>query len=160
MMTSTTNTMTNTTTTVDDETPTYSIREVAEMFHMQTSALRYYEDAGLLTDVGRDAKGQRVYRQCHINRMRTICCFKHAGMSIGELRRFFEYESDEPGHIDEIMSLLEKRRDALAEQRRALDEAYAHILRKMHYYGDIRKAVRDDAPLPDWRDYRCEDFAD
>ncbi|PLS31148.1 MerR family transcriptional regulator [Bifidobacterium margollesii] len=139
---------------------TYTIREVARMFHMQTSALRYYEDAGLITDVGRNSTGQRVYRQCHINRMRTICCFKHAGMSIDELRRFFEYESDEPGHIDEIMALLGERRDALEEQRRALNEAHAHILRKLHYYGDIQKAVRAGDPLPDWRDYRCEDFSE
>lgn len=74
------------------------------MFHMEPSTLRYYEDAGLLTNIGRTPAGQRIYLQCHINRMRTICCFKHAGMSIGE-------------------------------QRRTLDEAYAHVLRKLHYYG-------------------------
>lgn len=74
------------------------------MFHMEPSTLRYYEDAGLLTNIGRTPAGQRIYLQCHINRMRTICCFKHAGMSI-------------------------------EEQHRTLDEAYAHVLRKLHYYG-------------------------
>lgn len=74
------------------------------MFHMEPSTLRYYEDAGLLTNIGRTPAGQRIYLQCHINRMRTICCFKHAGMSI-------------------------------EEQLRTLDEAYAHVLRKLHYYG-------------------------
>ncbi|MBT1177099.1 MerR family transcriptional regulator [Bifidobacterium callimiconis] len=132
----------------------YSIRRVAAMFHMPTSTLRYYEDVGLLTNVERDPAGQRVYRECHINRLRTICCFKHAGMSIGELQRFFSYESDESGHIDEIMGLLNERHEALDEQRRALEEAHAHLLRKLHYYGDIQKAVHKDRPLPDWADYR------
>lgn len=138
----------------------YSIRQVATMFHMQPSTLRYYEDAGLLTNVERDSTGQRVYRTCHINRLRTICCFKHAGMSIGELQRFFTYESDESGHIDEIMDLLRERHEALDEQRRALEEAHAHILRKLHYYGDIQKAVREHRPLPDWGDYRTAVFSE
>lgn len=105
------------------------------MFHMEPSTLRYYGDAGLLTNVGRTPAGQRIYLQCHINRMRTICCFKHADMSIEYLKRFFAFEADEPEHIDDIVALLEDRRAAIEEQRRTLDEAYAHVLRKLHYYG-------------------------
>ncbi|ERI83372.1 MerR family transcriptional regulator [Bifidobacterium bifidum] len=96
----------------------YTIREVADMFHMEPSTLRYYEDAGLLTNVGRTPAGQRIYLQCHINRMRTICCFKHAGMSIEDLKRFFAFEADEPEHIDDIVALLEDRRAAIEAQRR------------------------------------------
>ncbi|TPF95524.1 MerR family transcriptional regulator [Bifidobacterium sp. UTCIF-39] len=138
----------------------YSIRQIAAMFHMQPSTLRYYEDAGLLTNVERDSAGQRVYRECHINRLRTICCFKHAGMSISELQRFFSYESDEVGHIDEIMKLLYERHEALDEQRRALEEAHAHLLRKLHFYGDIQKATRENRPLPQWSDYRHAEFTE
>ncbi len=39
----------------------YTIREMARKFGMQPSTLRYYEDQGLLTDVGRDDAGRRVY---------------------------------------------------------------------------------------------------
>ncbi len=35
----------------------YTIREVADMFHMEPSTLRYYEDAGLLTNIGRTPAG-------------------------------------------------------------------------------------------------------
>ncbi|KAB8295499.1 MerR family transcriptional regulator [Bifidobacterium avesanii] len=142
------------------EETTYTIREVARRFHMQPSTLRYYEDSGLLTNVGRTETGQRLYRDCHINRLRTICCFKHAGMSIEELKRFFSFESDEEGHIDEIMTLLEARRAAIEEQERLLAEAHAHILRKLHYYGDIRSAAAAGEPRPDWADYRHAVFED
>ena len=136
----------------------YTIREVATMFHMQPSTLRYYEEQGLLTGVGRTGTGQREYQQCHVNRLRTICCFKHAGMSIGELKRFFSFESDEERHIDEIMTLLEARRTAIEEQERLIAEAHAHILRKLHYYGDIRSAAAAGDPRPDWADYRHATF--
>ncbi|PLS27625.1 MerR family transcriptional regulator [Bifidobacterium parmae] len=133
---------------------TYTIREVAERFHMQTSTLRYYEDQGLLTNVGRDAAGRREYEECHVNRLRAICCFKNAGMTIEDLKRFFAYEQDEPAHIDEILDLLESRRKTLDEQRRALDEAAMHVQRKLHYYGDIKRALDAGESLPDWKDYK------
>lgn len=56
-------------------------------------------------------------------------------MSIEGLKRFFTFEADEPEHIDDIVALFEDRRAAIEEQRRTLDEAYAHVLRKLHYYG-------------------------
>ena len=42
---------------------TYTIKEVSEMFHLPSSTLRYYEDLGILTNVGRSKSGQRVYIQ-------------------------------------------------------------------------------------------------
>ena len=76
----------------------YTIRQVATQFHMQPSTLRYYEDQGLLTNVERTETGQRIYEDCHIDRLRAICCFKNAGMTIDDLKKFFVYESYEPAN--------------------------------------------------------------
>ena len=93
----------------------YTIRQVATQFHMQPSTLRYYEDQGLLTNVERTETGQRIYEDCHIDRLRAICCFKNAGMTIDDLKKFFVYESNEPEHIDEILDLLESRHARAAQ---------------------------------------------
>ena len=137
-----------------EESREYTIREVARMFNMEPSTLRYYEDVGLLTNVDRTTSGQRVYRECHINRLKSICCFKHAGMTIDDLKRFFIFEADEQHHIDDMVSLLTDRRNAIEEQRKVLDEAYAHVLRKLHFYGDIRSSIANGTSMPDWKDYR------
>ena len=100
---------------------TYTIREVAQRFHVQTSTLRYYEDQGLLCDVERDDAGRRVYTDSHIGRLEAIACFKHAGMSIDELKRFFAYEKDERAHIADMLELLESRHQAILKQRAALE---------------------------------------
>ena len=118
------------------------------------STLRYYEDQGLLTNVERTETGQRIYEDCHIDRLRAICCFKNAGMTIDDLKKFFVYESNEPEHIDEILDLLESRRESLDEQRRALNEAAMHVQRKLHYYGDIKRAIDAGEDWPDWREYK------
>ncbi|OZG64676.1 transcriptional regulator [Bifidobacterium hapali] len=132
---------------------TYTIRQIADRFGMEPSTLRYYEEQGLLPHVERNAAGQRVYRREHIWRLGSICCFKDAGMTIDELKRFFIYEADEAGHIDEMMELLEHRREAIEAQRRALDAAYDHVLRKLDFYSDVRTSIHEHQPRPDWGVY-------
>ena len=122
---------------------TYTIREVARRFHVQTSTLRYYEDQGLLRNVERDDAGRRVYTDAHIGRLKAIVCFKHAGMSIDELKRFFAYEKDERAHIADMLELL---------------EAYMHVLRKLHLYRDIQRSIETGEPYPDWANYDGKDF--
>lgn len=128
------------------------------MFHLSSSALRYYEETGILTNVARTPGGQRIYYEMHVNRLRTICCFKKTGMTIAQLKTFFTYESDEEKFIDDILTLLTAQKETVAEQICQLQNAYEHVLRKLHYYGDIKKCVDAEQPLPVWEDYKYESF--
>lgn len=40
----------------------YTIREISDMFQLPSSTLRYYEDMGILTNIGRTASGNRIYK--------------------------------------------------------------------------------------------------
>ena len=87
----------------------YSIREVSAKFNLPASTLRYYEEVGILTDIPRNSSGKRIYLEKHINRLKTICCFKNTGMSIAQLQEFFQYEQQELSHIDDILKSIIKR---------------------------------------------------
>ena len=108
--------------------------------------------------IGRDDAGRRVYGDEHIGRLEAIACFKHAGMSIDELKRFFAYEGDERTHISDMVELLENRRDVIVEQRASLEEAYMHVLRKLHLYKDLQSSYENGTQPPDWADYDGKDF--
>lgn len=136
----------------------YTIREVSERFELPASTLRYYEELGLLTDVRRTSSGQRIYEQKHINRLKTICCFKNTGMSMAQLQTFFGYESNEAEHIDDILALLDAQKQHVLEQIEQLQKDYRHVLRKLHYYGDIKHSMENGQPLPQWADYREKIF--
>ena len=138
----------------------YNIREVSEMFQLPASTLRYYEDQGILTNIKRTDSGQRVYEDFHINRLKTICCFKNAGMTISQLQEFFTYESAGENHIDSILLLLNTHKDSIIEQIETLQKSYAHLLRKLHYYEDIKKSLNSNQPLPQWKDYKFKTFTD
>lgn len=133
---------------------TYTIKEVSEMFHLPSSTLRYYEDLGILTNVGRSKSGQRVYIQGHINRLKTICCFKKTGMSIAKLQQFFACEEDESAHIDEILSLLNDQQEHILNEISQHQASLTHLQRKLHYYTDIKTSLENGTPLPKWADYR------
>lgn len=138
----------------------YNIREVSEMFQLPASTLRYYEDQRILTNIKRTDSGQRIYEDCHINRLKTICCFKNAGMTISQLQEFFTYESEEEQHIDSILNLLNTHKDNITEQITTLQNSYAHLLRKLHYYEDIKKSLKSNQPLPEWKDYKFKTFTE
>lgn len=138
----------------------YTIREISDMFQLPSSTLRYYEDMGILTNIERTASGNRIYKDCHVNRLRTICCFKTAGMSISQLKEFFSYESEEMEHIDDILTLLNLHKTSVTEQLQSLEKSYVHLLRKLHYYEDIKKSLESNQPLPQWKDYKFKTFTD
>ncbi|MDO4340252.1 MAG: MerR family transcriptional regulator [Eubacteriales bacterium] len=133
---------------------TYSIKEISRMFHFPSSTLRYYEDMGLLTDVERTASGQRIYTDKHVNRLKTICCFKNTGMTIAQLKEFFSYEIREDDCIDDILLLLEEQKESVSAQITQMQKDYIHVCKKIRYYKDIKKSLETQAPHPDWKDYK------
>ena len=121
---------------------TYSIREISKMFDLPVSTLRYYEDEGILTKVGRTKGNQRVYYEMHINRLATICCFKRAGMTIGDLQKFFQYEETEDESIDDIVKLLEERKKSVEQQLNELEKRLYACTEKIAFLFGYRDALK------------------
>jgi DNA-binding transcriptional MerR regulator len=137
---------------------TYTIAQISEKFGVAASTLRYYEDLGLLRNVERAESGHRIYSEDHIRKLEAINCFKKAGMSINEIKDFFEYEKDEAKSIDDMMSLLKRRSEIMLEEFAEAYESYEHILKKLDYYGHIEKAIRQGKELPKWAKFDKKDY--
>ena len=131
---------------------TYSIREISELFSLPASTLRYYESEGLLPNVEKSSSGQRIYTEKHIERLNCINCFKRTGMTIPQLRKFFEYETDEAQYIDDIICLLKKKKKIVDEKLRQLQKDSAHVHHKVKHYQAIKHALENNLPLPVWED--------
>ena len=137
---------------------TYTIAQISEKFGVAASTLRYYEDLGLLRNVERAESGHRIYSEDHIGKLEAINCFKKAGMSINEIKDFFEYEKDEAKSIDDMMSLLKRRSEIMLEEFAEAYESYEHILKKLDYYGHIEKALKQGKELPKWAAFDKKDY--
>lgn len=138
---------------------TYTIKDVAQMFNIPASTLRYYEEVGILTNIERTNSKQRIYTECHINRLKTICCFKGTGMSIAKLQAFFAYEERGLEEIDSILELLNNQKNEVEEQLEQLNKDFQHIKRKLNYYSDIKSAKDEGKELPCWDKYRGKKYS-
>lgn len=132
---------------------TYTINEISKLFDVQSSTLRYYEDIGLLENVGRTKTNQRIYTDKHIARLNAISCFKNTGLPISKMQDFFKYEANLEKNIDEIIELVSDHEKNINEQIKRMQKELAHIEHKVRYYNGIKYAIDKNEPWPCWEDY-------
>ena len=73
-----------------------SIGEVASQVGIRPSAIRFYEQVGLLAAPPR-VNGRRVYQAAIVQQIRLIQMAQHAGFSVGEIRTLFhEFPTETP----------------------------------------------------------------
>jgi MerR family transcriptional regulator, redox-sensitive transcriptional activator SoxR len=63
---------------------TLSISEVADASGLRPSALRYYEEAGLITPAGRRG-GRRIYRPDMLSRLAFVALAREVGFTVPEI---------------------------------------------------------------------------
>lgn len=133
-----------------------SISDISKSYGIPASTLRYYEELGIIKNVGRDGSGKRVYTKEHIDRLNAILCFKNAGMTMSDIISFFRFEENEYDSIEDMMHLLTERKSEIEKRFTEMFHAYEHLLRKIDYYSDIEKYVTSASKKkskPAWFDY-------
>lgn len=70
-----------------------SIGEVAERTGLRPSALRYYEEVGLISPTAR-VSGRRHYEPSVVDRLAVIACAQQAGFTIAEVRQLLAGEAE------------------------------------------------------------------
>lgn len=130
---------------------TYTIRELSQMTNTPASALRYYEEIGLLTQVIREGN-RRIYNDSHLDRLHAIQCFKNTGLPIAKMQDFFRYEENIPEHIDDIVQLVTEHENHIEEQIAVLQKELGHIRHKVRFYNGIKTAITENRCWPDWEE--------
>ena len=81
---------------------------------------------------------------------------KNTGMSIAQLQEFFQYEQQEPSHIDDILKLLTNQKNHILAQLAKMQHDYKHIQKKLAYYQAMKTSVDNHIALPNWQDFKCD----
>src|SRR5262252_8146170 len=88
--------------------PALTIGEIASRAHLSASAVRYYEDAGLLPEPPR-VSGQRRYGEDVLQRLAVIDVAKRAGFTLAEIRQLLDAtDQGEPAH-DQLRTLARRK---------------------------------------------------
>ena len=107
---------------------TWTIRELAAEFGTTLRTIRFYEDEGLLTPerVGTT----RVFHDRDRVRLQLILRGKRLGFTLAEIAHVLGLYDEPPGkrgQLEFLIADIAKRRSALLDKRRDLDEALAEL---------------------------------
>ena len=106
----------------------WTISDFAREFDITPRTIRFYEDQGIVSP-GR-AGMQRIFSARDRTRLMLALRGKRLGLQLAQIRELIDmYESptDTVPQLRHYLSVLATQRDALAAQRRDLDETLAEI---------------------------------
>jgi MerR family redox-sensitive transcriptional activator SoxR len=88
--------------------PPLTIGEVARLSGRTASAIRYYEQAGLLPAPVR-AGGRRRYDQATVRTLAVIETAQRAGLSLGEIRLLLAASPGDPAAVERLREVASRR---------------------------------------------------
>ncbi|MDR1373309.1 MAG: MerR family transcriptional regulator [Dysgonamonadaceae bacterium] len=99
----------------------YSIAEVAKMFNVNPSALRYWEKQGFLK-LRRTDKGTRQYNKSDIETVRIVChLINEKGMTLDGVKRELSANKKTVATTVDVINRLQAVRDELQALKKAFD---------------------------------------
>ena len=129
----------------------YSIGQVAEMFGMPISTLRYYDKQGLFPNMER-VSGIRKFSEQEIEALRVIECLKKAGMEIKDIRQFMDWCSEGSSTYPQRKAMFEERKAHMEAEITHMNRALDMLKFKCWYYEQAIKDGSEDrlkALIPD-----------
>ncbi|RYF44781.1 MAG: MerR family transcriptional regulator [Cytophagaceae bacterium] len=121
------------------------ISELAEKAGVAASAIRYYEEMGLLEPAGRHQNGYRFYTERALQQLRTVRISQSLGFTLDEIRSFLIGE----GQCDHgrVLAQIALRTDAAKAERAALDTQLERLaqLKAMLEHGVVSPACVESA---------------
>ncbi len=112
----------------------YSIGQAAQQLGISIDTIRYYDKAGLLPFVKRNAQGRRTFTDNDLHLMRTIICLKNAGVSVAEIAQFIQLRLIGDSTLAERARLLAQHEADLRGQIADLEDTLAYLKFKEWYY--------------------------
>ena len=129
----------------------YSIGQVAEMFGLPISTLRYYDKQGLFPNMER-VSGIRRFSEQEIEALRVIECLKKAGMEIKDIRQFVDWCSGGSSTYPQRKKLFEMQKAHMEEEIARMNRTLDMLKFKCWYYEQATKDGSEDrlkALIPD-----------
>ncbi len=132
----------------------YTIGQVAEMFDLPISTLRYYDKQGLFPKLER-VSGIRRFGESELEALRVIECLKKTGMEIKDIRQFMDWCVEGPGTYPQRREMFERQKAHMEAEIERMNRALDMLKFKCWYYeqamkdGDERRLktmIPDDLP--------------
>jgi DNA-binding transcriptional MerR regulator len=129
----------------DDET-LLTVAQMAEASGVTAHTLRYYERAGLIRPVARNAGNQRRYSAADVEWVAFLLRLRQTGMPIARMREYADLRQLGDTTIEERLHLLEAHQIAVREQMTLLRTHADARDAKMRVYRRALTAEQGEKP--------------
>mgnify|MGYP002766931110 FL=1 len=103
----------------------YTIKHVCTELGLTVHAVRYYCDRGLVPNLRHDAHGNRLIDEESINWLRAVGFLRASGMSIAQIKHYFEL-------CQQGAATLQERQTILAELKQKAEAELAAAQIRVH----------------------------
>lgn len=124
----------------------YSIGQVAEMFGLPISTLRYYDKQGLFPNMER-VSGIRKFSDNELEALRVIECLKKSGLEIKDIKQFMDWCVEGVSTYPQRKALFEKQRERLEAELIHMNKVLDMLKFKCWYYEQATQDGGEDQVL-------------
>lgn len=129
----------------------YTIGQVAEMFDLPISTLRYYDKQGLFPQLIRES-GIRKFSENEIEALRVIECLKKSGLEIKDIKLFMDWCAEGPATYADRFQLIRNQKERVEAEIKQLHKTLGMLKFKCWYYSKAMEDGNEDtakASIPD-----------
>ncbi len=121
----------------------YTIGQVAEMFDLPISTLRYYDKQGLFPQLTRES-GIRKFSDNEIEALRVIECLKKSGLEIKDIKLFMEWCAEGSATYSNRFELIHKQKERVESKIQQLHKTLDMLTYKCWYYTQAMEDGSED----------------
>ena len=117
----------------------YSISDLSKEFDVTTRAIRFYEDAGLLSPLRQGRK--RYYTVRDRTRLKLVLRGKRLGFSLNEIGEMFRLYDAEPGEVAQLNHILDKINEKMDLLERQMEDVQVVMQELQEFRQQCRKRL-------------------
>ena len=121
----------------------YTIGQVAEMFDLPISTLRYYDKQGLFPQLTRES-GICKFSDNEIEALRVIECLKKSGLEIKDIKLFMEWCAEGSATYSNRFELIHKQKERVEAEILQLHKTLDMLTYKCWYYTQAMEDGNED----------------
>lgn len=129
----------------------YTIGQVAKIFDLPISTLRYYDKQGLFPQLIRES-GIRKFSENEIEALRVIECLKKSGLEIKDIKLFMDWCTEGPATYSDRFQLIRNQKERVEAEIKQLHQTLDMLKFKCWYYSKAMEDGNEDtakASIPD-----------
>ena len=117
----------------------YTIGQVAKMFGLPPSTLRYYDKEGLFPNMER-SNGIRRFGERELETLRVIECLKKSGMEIKDIRQFMAWCAQGSSTYPQRRAMFIRQKESVEAEIARMNRVLDMLSFKCWYY---EQAIKD-----------------